>query len=103
MLFRATFTAITILIGLAGLGNDGHAQSYPSRGYPPPQGYPRQSEQPAWYGQGEGDPGPDIDRVVRPPESANTGRDAGSTRGEPGGFAGLPPEVRPETGPAKIP
>ena len=38
------------------------------------------------------------------PESANTGRDAGitgSTRGEPGGFAGLPPEVRPETGPAK--
>ena len=104
MLFRATFTTITILIGLAGLGSDGHAQSYPSRGYPPPQGYPRQPEQPAWYGQGEGDPGPDIDRAVRPPELANTGRDAGitgSTRGEPGGFAGLPPEVRPETGPAR--
>jgi lipoprotein-anchoring transpeptidase ErfK/SrfK len=104
MLFRATFTTISILIGLAGLGSDGHAQSYPSRGYPPPQGYPRQPEQPAWYGQGEGDSGPDIDRVVRPPESPNAGRDAGitgSTRGESGGFAGLPPEVRPETGPAK--
>ena len=103
MLFRATFRAITILIGLAGLGSDGHAQSYPSRGYPLPQEYPRQPEQPAWYGQGEGDPGPDIDRAVRP-KSANASRDAGiagSTRGEPSGFAGLPPDVRPEAGPAK--
>ena len=74
----------------------------PSRDYSPPQGHPRQPERPAWYGQ-EGDPSPD-DRAVRPPELANTGRDAGITgftRGESGGFAGLPPEVRPETGPAK--
>jgi lipoprotein-anchoring transpeptidase ErfK/SrfK len=101
MLFRASFTTITILMGLAGPGSDGHAQSYPGRDYPLPQGYQRQPEQPAGYG--EGDPGPDVARTVRP-ESANSSRDTGitgSTRGEPGGFAGLPPEVRPESGPAK--
>ena len=103
MLFSATLRAIAILIGLAALGSSGHAQSYPSPDYSPPQGHPRQPERPAWYGQEEGDPSPD-DRAVRPPELANTGRDAGITgftRGESGGFAGLPPEVRPETGPAK--
>jgi lipoprotein-anchoring transpeptidase ErfK/SrfK len=96
MLFRAGVTTITVLIGLAGPGSDGYGQSYPGRGYPPPQGYPQQ--QPAWYGEGEGDPDPDVGRVLRP-ESLNTSRDVG--RGEPGGFAGLPPDVRPETGPAK--
>ena len=102
MFFRATFTTITVLIGLVGPGSDGHAQSYSGRGYPPPQGYQRQPE-PAWYGEAEGDPGPDVGRAVRP-ESANTSRDAGvtgSTRSEPSGFAGLPPDVRPESGPAR--
>ena len=99
MLFRAAFTTITILIGLAGPGSDGHAQTYPGRGYPAPQGYQR--EPPAWYG--EGDPGPDVSRSVRP-DSTNSSRDAGirdSARGESGGFASLPPEVRPEAGPAR--
>ena len=43
-------------------------------------------------------------RVGSTPESANSSRDAGitdSARGESGGFAGLPPEVRPEAGPAR--
>ena len=99
MLFRAAFTTITILIGLAGPGSDGHAQTYPGRGYPAPQGYQR--EPPAWYG--EGDPGPDVSRSVRP-DSTNSSRDAGirdSARGESGGFASLPPEVRPEAGPPR--
>ena len=103
MLLRAGFTTITILIGLAGPGSNGYAQSYSGRHYLPSQGIPRPPEQPAWYGEAEGDRGPDLGRAVRP-ESANSDRDAGitgSTRGEPGGFAGLPPEVRPELGPAK--
>ena len=103
MLLRAGFTTITILIGLAGPGSNGYAQSYSGRHYLPSQGIPRPPEQPAWYGEAEGDRGPDLGRAVRP-ESANSDRDAGitgSTRGEPGGFAGLPPEVSPETGPAK--
>ena len=94
MLLRAGFTTITILIGLAGPGSNGYAQSYSGRHYLPSQGIPRPPEQPAWYGEAEGDRGPDLGRAVRP-ESANSDRDAGitgSTRGEPGGFAGLPPK-----------
>ena len=103
MLFRAAFTTVAVLVGLAGPGSEGLAQSYPTQGYPPAQGYSRQPEQPVRYGEGEGDPNSNVGRTGRP-ESANTGRDAGitsSARGETAGFSGLPPEVRPETGPAK--
>ena len=78
MLFRAAFTTVAVLVGLAGPGSEGLAQSYLTQGYPPAQGYSRQPEQPVRYGEGEGDPNSNVGRTGRP-ESANTGRDAGIT------------------------
>ena len=88
MLLRAAFGTMTVLITLVGPGGESTAQ--PNRGYYA-QAYPHEPNQPVPHTEGDDVLGPS---VVRP------GSEAGSTRRDLG--AGLlPPEVRPEIGPAK--
>src|SRR4051794_28086311 len=101
MLFRAAFTTTAILIGLAGSETDLHAQAHLGRDYLPAQGFYGQPTQSPSYREGQGDSA--VDQAV-PPQAGASGRDRGVTgsyQGQSGSFAGLPAEVRPESGPAK--
>jgi lipoprotein-anchoring transpeptidase ErfK/SrfK len=105
MLFRSALLTAIVLSSLAGPGDKSHAQYYPSPGYydPPPQAYPRQPNRPVQSFEGEDDPDYGIGPVRRGPPDPDGAdlRVTGSTRGDVRSFAALPPEVRPEVGPAK--
>ena len=83
-------------------GTESRAQYDLDRGYYlPPHANSGQPDRPASYGEGADEPG--FGRAICPGSPA-TGRDSGivgSTRGDVGSLASLPPEVQPETGPAK--
>jgi len=105
MLFRSALLTAIVLSSLAGPGDKSHAQYYPPPGYydPQPQAYPRQPNRPVQSFEGEDDPDYGIGPVRRGPTDpgrADLGV-TGSTRGDVRSFAALPPEVRPEVGPAK--
>ena len=102
MFFRTACITLTALIALANRGTESRAQYDLDRGYYlPPHANSGQPDRPASYGEGADEPG--FGRAIRPGSPA-TGRNSGivgSTRGDVGSLASLPPEVQPETGPAK--
>jgi lipoprotein-anchoring transpeptidase ErfK/SrfK len=105
MLFRTVSVIVIVVVSLAGLGHESRAQYYPAPGYyPPPLAYPRRPTRPIPPVEGEDDANYGVGPRVLQPGPVDPGQGDPGVAGSPGragNFAALPPEVRPERGPAK--